>query len=167
MNVRAARTDELSRVFRLTYDLGSGGSMTRHVVECKRNRKLWAGMHYVLEAESGEFLSTLTAYLYRHPQLTTAIGFANVFTPEPFRHRGFASRLIEGSVEAFESQGHNVFYLLSDIGTEFYGRFGFRPLPMQYDAAPECVTMLRCAEVDWPTLSTHSQFLRGLFAFVD
>jgi predicted N-acetyltransferase YhbS len=167
MTVRQARTDELSRVFRLTYDLGSGGSMTRHVVECKRNRKLWAGMHYVVEAESGEFLSSLTAYLYRHPQLTTAIGFANVFTPEPFRHRGFASQLIEGTIAAFEAQGHNVFYVLSDIGTAFYERFGFRPLELQYEAAPECLTMLRCREEDWPTLSTHSQFLRGLFAFVD
>jgi predicted N-acetyltransferase YhbS len=167
MIVRPARTDELSRVFRLTYDLGNGGSVTRHVVECKRNRKLWAGMHYVLEADSGEFLSTLTAYLYRHPHVTTAIGFANVFTPEPLRQRGFASQLIEGTVEALESQGHEVFYLLSHIGTEFYSRFGFRSLPLQYDAAPDCITMLRCPEHDWQRLSRNSQFLRGLFVFVD
>ncbi|MDQ3331925.1 MAG: GNAT family N-acetyltransferase [Planctomycetota bacterium] len=167
MTVRPARTDELSRVFRLTYDLGNGGSMTQHVVECKRNRKLWSGMHYVLEAPSGEFVATLTAYLYRHPHVATAIGFANVFTPEPLRNRGFASRLIEGTVDAFESQGHDVFYLLSDIGTDFYSRFGFKPLPLKYEAAPESLTMLRCPEGAWPTLSGHGQFLRGLFAFVD
>lgn len=141
--------------------------MTRHVVECKRNRKLWSGMHYVLEAPSGEFLATLTAYLYRHPHVSTAIGFANVFTPEPLRGRGFASQLITGTVDAFEEQGHRVFYVLSDIGNEFYERFGFKPLPLQYDAAPNSLTMLRCPQDDWTTLSQHGQFLRGLFAFVD
>ncbi|HEX6985776.1 MAG TPA: GNAT family N-acetyltransferase [Planctomycetaceae bacterium] len=167
MTVRPARDDELSRVFRLTYDLGAGGSVTRHVVACKRDRKLRSGTHFVLEDDRGEFVSTLTVYVYRHPPVATAVGLANVFTPEPLRGRGYASRLIEGTLAHLGREERDVFYLLSDIGGDFYARFGFRPLPLRYEAAPDCLPMLRCPPADWDRLSTHGPFLRGLMAFVD
>ncbi len=167
MTIRPARNDELSRVFRLTYDLGAGGSVTRHVVACKRNRKLRSGTQFVLEDASGEFLATLTAYVYRHPPVGTAIGIANLFTLEPLRRRGHATRLLEGTLDHFLGEGHGVFYLLSDVGPSFYARLGFRELPLRYDPAPKCVPMLRCADEDWDRLSTHGQFLRGVMAFVD
>ena len=167
MTVRPARDDELSRVFRLTYDLASGGSVTRHVVACKRDWKLRSGTHFVLENESWEFLSTVTAYRYRHPPVAAAIGLANLFTPEPLRRRGYARRLLEGTIASFEEQEERVFYLLSDIGEPFYASLGFRPLPVRYENAPECLPMLRCPAKDWERLSTHGPFLRGLMAFVD
>lgn len=167
MTVRPARDDELSQVFRLTYDLGSGGSMTRHVVECKRNRKLRSGTQFVLEDDRGEFLATLTAYQYRHLSVGIAVGIANLFVPEPLRRRGHATRLLDGTLDHFANEGRSVFYLLSDVGPEFYARFGFRPLPFRYDPAPDCVPMLRCPPRDWNRLSNDSQFLRGLTAFVD
>ena len=167
MIVRPVRIDELSRVFRLTYSLASGGSITRHVVACKRDPKLRSGTHFVLEDEHGDFLATLATYRYRHPDVATAIGIANLFTPEPLRRRGYASRLLEGTLAYHESIEERVFYLLSDVGTVFYARFGFRELPLRYEAAPECAPMLRCPPEDWTRLSSHSQFLRGLMAFVD
>lgn len=167
MTVRPARTDELSRVFRLTYEFVGGGSVTRHIVACKRDRKLWSGMHYILEDDQGEFVATLTAYLYRHPFVGTAIGLSNVFTPESLRSRGYASRLIEGTLSQFEEQGQHTFYLLSDIGAEFYARFGFRPLPLCYEPLPDCIPMLRCPPDDWDRLTNNHQFLHGLMAFVD
>ena len=167
MTVRPVRVDELSRVFRLTYDLGSGGSVTRHVVECKRDPKLRSGTHFVLEDAAGEFVATLTAYLYRHPPVATAVGIANLFTPPPLRGRGHATRLLDGTLEHFDREGLSVFYLLSDLGPAFYARFGFRPLPLRYEPAPECLPMLRCPPEEWDRLSTHGPFLRGLMAFVD
>jgi predicted N-acetyltransferase YhbS len=167
MIVRPARVDELSRVFRLTYDLGAGGSVTRHVVACKRDRKLRSGTHFVLEDDCGEFLATLTAYLYRHPPVAMAVGVANLFVPEPLRRRGYATRLLDGTLDHFLQEGQDVFYLLSDIGPSFYAGFGFRPLPLRYEPAPDCLPMLRCPPDDWERLSAHTQFLRGLMAFVD
>ena len=167
MTVRPARDGELSRVFRLTYDLARGGSVTRHVVACKRDRKLRSGTHFVLEDERGEFLSVVTAYLYRHPPIATAVGFANLFTPEPLRGRGYATRLLDGTMAFFEQKKVGVFYLLSDVGEEFYARVGFRALGVRYEYAPECLPMIRCPEEEWNLLSTHGPFLRGLMAFVD
>lgn len=167
MTVRPARVDELTRVFRLTYDLARGVSITRHVVACKRNRKLRSGTQFVLEDEAREFLSTLTAYVYRHPPVATAVGLANLFTPEPLRGRGYATRLLEGTLDHFEREGHAVFYLLSDIGPDFYARLGFRPLPLRYEPAPDCVPMLRCPPEEWDRLTTQTQFLRGVMTFVD
>lgn len=167
MTVRPARDEELSRVFRLTYDLGAGGSMTRHVVACKRDRKLRSGTQFVLEDEGGEFVATLTAQVYRHPPVATAIGITNLFVPEPLRRRGHATRLLDGMLDHFLDEGQSVFYLLSDIGPAFYAGFGFRPLPLHYEPAPDCLPMLRCPPEDWDRLSTQTQFLRGLMAFVD
>lgn len=167
MRVRQARTSELSRVFRLTHELSGGISVTRHVVSCKRDRKLWSGMHFVLENDEGEFLTTLTAYLYRHPPGIAVVGIANLFTPEPLRHHGYASRLLKGTLARFERRGLNVFYLLSDIGGEFYARYGFRPLPIRYEPAPDCLPMLRCPDVAWDSLSANRQLLLGVMAFVD
>ena len=167
MRVRQAQTSELSRVFALTHELSGGISITRHVVSCKRNRKLWSGMHYVLEDGSGDFLATLTAYVYRHPPETVVIGIANLFTPEPLRRQGHASRLLEGTIARFERRGQNNFYLLSDIGSDFYTRWGFRELPLRYEAAPECLPMLRCPDEAWEPLSTNRQLLLGVMAFVD
>lgn len=167
MIARPANADELSRVFALTYDITSGQSVTRHVVACKRNWKLRSGTQWVLEDERGEFVSTLTTYVYRHEPVATAVGIANLFTPPPLRRRGYASRLVEGTVARGERGGRTVYYLLSDIGEPFYARLGFRTLPIRYEAAPECVPMLRCPADDWNQLSTHGPFLRGLMAFID
>jgi hypothetical protein len=167
MTVRPARDDELSRVFRLTYDLSHGGSVTRHVVACKRDWKLRSGTHFVLEDGRGEFLSVVTAYPYRHPPVATAVGFANLFTPEPLRRRGYATCLLKGTITWFEAREEHVFYLLSDIGETLYASLGFRPLTLRYEEAPDCLPMLRCPAEDWERLSTHGPFLRGLMAFVD
>ena len=172
MTVRQVRPDELSRLFRLTYDLARGVSQTRHVAECKRDPKLRSGAHFVLEgepagAEPGEFLSTATVYLYRHPPVATAAGIANLFTPPPLRRRGYAAALLAGVIEEYERRGLTVFYLLSDIGSDFYAPFGFEPLAVRYEAAPDCLPMLRCPHEDRERLETHGPFLRGLMAFVD
>lgn len=167
MIARPANADELSRVFRLTYDLTSGQSVTRHVVSCKRDWKLRSGTQWVLEDDRGEFVSVLTTYRYRHEPVATAIGIANLFTPAQLRRRGYASRLIEGLLASGQHDGDTVHYLLSDVGESFYGRFGFRTLPLRYEGAPECIPMLRCSAEDWDRLSTHGPFLRGLMAFVD
>ena len=168
MTVRPARHDELGRVFRLTYDLSRGVSLTRHVATCKRDRKLRSGTHFVLEAgRPDEFVSVLTAYGFGFPPVARAVGIANLFTPEPLRNRGYATALLQGTLQWYEAAGQDVFYLLSDIGTAFYGRFGFRPLPLRYEPAPDCLPLLRCPPAEWDRLATHGPFLRGLMAFVD
>ena len=128
-------------------------------------KPVFADVSFTLDR--GEFVCTLTTYRYRHPPITAAIGIANLFTPPPLRRRGYAGRLIEGVLAHYKEEGETVFYLLSDIGDGFYARFGFRPLPLRYDGAPECLPMLRCPEAEWDRLSTHGPFLRGLMAFVD
>lgn len=167
MRVRTARIDELSRVFALTHDLVAGVSRTRHIVACKRDPKLRSGTHCVLEDQAGEFVATVTAFRYRFPGLPPTIGLANLYVPENRRRRGYGSRLLSGVIDKYLADDQRVFYVLSAIGPAFYERLGFRPLPLQYEAAPECAPMLRCPTADWRPLTTHRPYLRGLMAFVD
>ena len=167
MRVRPARRDELSRVFELTYDLAGPVSRTRHIVECKRNPKLRSGTHYVLEDADGQFLATMTAYRFAYPFVGTTIGLANFFVAPAHRRRGLGRQLLSGTLADLEAGGQRVFYLLSEIGAEYYEPFGFRELPISYELAPQCVPMLRCPESDWPRLSQNRPYLLGLMAFVD
>jgi GNAT superfamily N-acetyltransferase len=58
-----------------------------------------------------------------------AIGFGAVYTPEPFRGRGYASVMMAAELDRARDAGYELAYLFSDIRPEFYKAFGFRALP--------------------------------------
>ncbi len=58
-----------------------------------------------------------------------AVGFGAVFTPQPFRGRGYASLMLASALDHARDLGHDVAYLFSDIRPQFYADLGFRVLP--------------------------------------
>ncbi|MDQ3069075.1 MAG: GNAT family N-acetyltransferase [Acidobacteriota bacterium] len=59
-----------------------------------------------------------------------ALGIGAVFTPAAHRGRGHAAALIEALVAEAADQGSRYALLFSEIGSEFYARLGFTPLPI-------------------------------------
>jgi predicted N-acetyltransferase YhbS len=57
-------------------------------------------------------------------------GIGAVFTPPARRGRGYAGQLITRMLEEARRQGATLASLFSEIGTPFYERLGFRPVPL-------------------------------------
>jgi GNAT superfamily N-acetyltransferase len=57
-------------------------------------------------------------------------GFGAVFTPEPVRGRGHATRLLEMLIDRERKAGALMASLFSEIGADFYERLGFRTIPL-------------------------------------
>lgn len=87
-------------------------------------------------------------------------GLGAIFTPSEHRGRGYASRLIELLLDRDRREGALVAGLFSEIGADFYGRHGFRPIPFtdvtvevtRKDGAP-AVLVRAGEERDLPALS--------------
>ncbi|HEV3092089.1 MAG TPA: GNAT family N-acetyltransferase [Candidatus Cybelea sp.] len=70
-----------------------------------------------------------------------AIGFGAVFTPEPYRGRGYASVMLAAELDRARADGCHLAYLFSDIRPQFYTPLGFVELPsrrmiLRADALP-------------------------------
>lgn len=84
-----------------------------------------------------------------------AIGIGAVFTPEPFRGRGYASVMLATGLDEARRSGKDLAYLFSDIHPRFYKQLGFVELPsrsisIRADAFTERrVPIQSLAESDW------------------
>lgn len=58
-----------------------------------------------------------------------AMGIGAVFTPEPFRRRGFASAMLAMALDDARASGIDFAFLFSDIHPQFYKDIGFTELP--------------------------------------
>ncbi|MDQ6823476.1 MAG: GNAT family N-acetyltransferase [Candidatus Eremiobacteraeota bacterium] len=88
-------------------------------------------------------------------QRLEAIGIGAVFTPEPFRGRGYASAMLATALDDARSAGKDLAYLFSDIHPRFYKQLGFVELPsrsisIRADAfSGQRVPLQSLAESDW------------------
>lgn len=84
-----------------------------------------------------------------------AFGFGAVFTPEPFRGRGYASAMLALELDRSREAGFDVAYLFSDIRPQFYEELGFVSLPsrsmsLRADTLPSTRIEVACLqEADW------------------
>lgn len=84
-----------------------------------------------------------------------AVGIGAVFTPEPFRGRGYASAMLAMELDRSRSDGVDFTYLFSDIRPQFYNELGFVTLPsrstsLRADSLPATrVEVARLEESDW------------------
>jgi GNAT superfamily N-acetyltransferase len=58
------------------------------------------------------------------------LGIGAVFTPPARRQQGYASALLQQLIEDARSDGADAALLYSEIGTTFYERLGFTPVPL-------------------------------------
>ncbi len=88
--------------------------------------------HYAWVGDDGVLLSSVKIYrpvvrLFERTGRATAIGA--VFTPRDRRRRGHAAAMLRAVVGEARDRGDLVALLFTDIGTTYYERLGFTPLP--------------------------------------
>jgi len=95
----------------------------------------WAQEHaryYVWRDVDGQVLSSMKIY---RPRIRVMGREGNcsvlgaIYTPRAFRRRGHAADMVLASLEAIRGREDLAVMLFSDIGTRYYTKFGFRPLP--------------------------------------
>ena len=98
-------------------------------------RTPWGRDHlhrFALVADDGTLLATAKRYRYDvrvHGRDGFMCGIGAVFTPPSQRGRGYASDLIERILRQEQRDGALLASLFSEIGTTFYQRLGFEPVP--------------------------------------
>jgi predicted N-acetyltransferase YhbS len=60
------------------------------------------------------------------------IGVGAVFTPVPYRGRGYASILLAAALDQARRDGYEIAFLFSDIRPQFYSALGFTALPSRH-----------------------------------
>jgi GNAT superfamily N-acetyltransferase len=84
-----------------------------------------------------------------------AIGFGAVFTPPPYRRRGYASVMLAMALDRARKDGLDLAFLFSDIHPQFYSSLGFRVCPsreftLRADSLPSARQALaRLGGDDW------------------
>lgn len=99
-------------------------------------RTEWGRVHlhrFALLDDAGALLASLKRYRFDvrvHGRVGTMCGIGAVFTPPDRRGRGYASRMIELLLAQEQRDGVLMASLFSEIGTAFYQRLGFAPVPI-------------------------------------
>ena len=96
----------------------------------------WARSWYSWRAvvDDGRVLTSLKLYrpAMRFGSSTgRSAALGAVFTPRALRRRGQAATLIRATLDEVARGGDTSAFLFTDIGTEYYRAFGFRPLPCE------------------------------------
>lgn len=129
-----AQVDRITRETHALWGAGLSYAAYRDLWE-ELGRSAWAtkyARYYVWEDDDRRVLAS--AKLYR-PLLRVGewqgrcAVLGAVFTPSRLRRRGYATETVRAVLEQSESEGDRAALLFSDIGTRYYTRFGFRPLP--------------------------------------
>ena len=98
-------------------------------------RTPWGRTHlrrYALIDPRGRLLTSAKRYdltVLLDGQRIKAVGIGALFTPQGERGQGHAPRIIEQIIEAAEKEGTELAILFSEIGTSYYRRLGFTPVP--------------------------------------
>lgn len=152
MTFRKAKPNEIMGLFAEGYRVWSRNRTFEQY--CEDNGKEDVnGTRYVLEKD-GEVVSSLMLLKLNDFQSRKVYGIGSVLTPEKHSRKGYASILLRKSIDTVRDDA--LIFLHSDIRPEFYGRFGFRALPVQYQKKSGSVCMLRCTEDVWEELLAAS-----------
>lgn len=138
MELVVARDALLEEVLDCTYPLWHEG-LTRKVYgqwNAAQMRTQW-GSHHLQRVALVDGTNTLlsTAKRYRFDvrlgdRALRMCGIGAVFTPPGLRGHGYATALIGRLLERERAEGADLAALFSEIGTSFYERLSFRPVPL-------------------------------------
>ena len=154
MQVRKARPEELDEIFKMGFDVWSNDlPLSLYLEVCRNSLKYQQGQWYVLENENDELCSSLITYSLAPHE----VGIGSIATLPDLRGRGYSSKLIREVLTIFESPNVKAIYLYSDIGTTFYKKFGFVPLPEKFQTHALSICMVRGFKMS--TLLADSAFV--------
>ncbi|WP_046176192.1 GNAT family N-acetyltransferase [Domibacillus indicus] len=121
MRLREAYPEEMPHLYKLGHrEWPKGRTLGQYI---KDNQKEEAyGTRYVLADENGRIAASLMLLRLR-PYL---FGIGSLVTEPGYRGQGFGTALL---TECISKHPEAAFMLYSEIGTEYYERFGFQALP--------------------------------------
>lgn len=96
----------------------------------------WGARHlhrFALVDDAGLLLTSAKRYDLRvriDGRTTAAVGIGAVFTPQMQRGRGYAPAIIEQLITSAKAEGAELAILFTEIGTAYYERMGFTPVPL-------------------------------------
>lgn len=132
LECKEANADEKSRAFLQVFSSWPHASepllhLERRLASVQHQRASW-----FVGLLDGKVVSSLGAYpyqLYGPDGHRPARFFGAVFTDAAVRGRGYAAQLLRWTMQHYSQRGVLDFCLFSDIGTHYYEKLGFRPLP--------------------------------------
>lgn len=99
-------------------------------------RTPWGAAHlrrFALVDDEGRLLTSAKRYQFRvrlEGRAVEAVGIGAVFTPEAQRGKGYAREIISRLVADAAAHGAELAMLFTEIGTAYYERLGFTPVPL-------------------------------------
>ncbi|MFS0781678.1 GNAT family N-acetyltransferase [Bacillus sp. 1P06AnD] len=131
MNIREATICDMEAVYLMGYDAwGDNRQINEYLDMCRQSTKYQRGQWFVLEcSETGNLLSSLIVYDLTQQEGRIHKGIGSIATAPPERCKGLAATLLKGVMERMESAHQDaLFFLYSDIGTDYYCKLGFKVL---------------------------------------
>ena len=135
MKLETADWQDLLPVFRETFKIWSPGLSKSHYLEYQRKQAIhpWSrrNIRHLTLNQGGKIVSSLKfsniSLQVRDAEFRIG-GIGAVYTQSDFRHMGFASELMEKSIDLAKNEGYKGLLLFSDIDCSFYARFGFEEI---------------------------------------
>lgn len=149
--IREATKEDMTDIFMMGFDVwGDAMPSEEYVTMCQDSNKYKKGKWYVLEEkDTKELLSSLIVYELNPSESLSVKGIGSIATPVHLRKNGYASLLIEETINRLEQEEKcKSFFLYSDIGTDFYKRLGFIVLPNDSQKYKDSVCMYYSKETD-------------------
>lgn len=135
MKLESADWQDLLPVFRETFKIWSPGLTKSDYLDYQRKQAMhpWSRRHirHLTLSRGGQILSSLklsNISLQVRDANYPIGGIGAVYTQKDYRHQGFASELMEKTIELARNEGYKGLLLFSDIDCDFYARFGFEEI---------------------------------------
>jgi predicted acetyltransferase len=146
MNLREAKQKDFEIIYMMGYDAwGDGLSESDYLDTCKSSKKYESGKWYVLESDDQVLLSSLLIHNINHLNSGTGLeirGIGSISTPVHLRSKGYGSKIVESTMIYINRDiPVDIWFLYSDIGTDFYNKLRFEALPDRFQKKSSSILM--------------------------
>jgi predicted N-acetyltransferase YhbS len=143
MEYRPAGEHERDAACMMGYDTWSNGqSAADFLARCKSPDKHRSARWFVL-SERGVLRASLLVHSFEPWGDRVVRGIGSVATAPEFRGHGYGRRLVAAAVADLTGRENaSLVFLYSDIGPDFYARYGFAALPAACQPARASVAMV-------------------------
>lgn len=137
MNFRKAHKHEFETLYQMGHkEWPKGRSLDQYIFDNQKEESF--GCRYVLIDDADQIAASLMLLQFK-PYL---YGLGSIVAAPTFRKKGFGAELI---TRCLALQPDSAFLLYSEIGADYYERFGFQALPEEYQPSPPAVCMLKAS----------------------
>lgn len=135
MSLEPAEWCDILKVLRHTYEIWSPGLDRQSYYQyiCRQMNHPWSRRNYTffIYRDGSGLVASCKLYSLQFSargRLHRLAGVGAVYTQPDLRGMGYARKMLNELIDRSRSQGAEGMLLFTDIGPQFYERFGFRPL---------------------------------------